>query len=66
MATFVSTWMEPEADRLLKDNINKNFADKVKRKSENTSGSLLLLALISFLAVCRRSIHRRWECRTGA
>jgi len=28
MATFVSTWMEPEADRLLKDNINKNFADK--------------------------------------
>jgi glutamate decarboxylase len=27
MATFVSTWMEPEADRLLVENLSKNFAD---------------------------------------
>lgn len=28
MATFVSTWMEPEAERLLTENMGKNFVDK--------------------------------------
>jgi len=27
LASFVTTWMEPEADKLIKENINKNFID---------------------------------------
>lgn len=27
LASFVTTWMEPEADQLIKENINKNFID---------------------------------------
>ncbi len=27
LASFVTTWMEPEADRLIQENVNKNFID---------------------------------------
>ncbi len=27
LATFVTTWMEPEADKLIMENIHKNFID---------------------------------------
>lgn len=30
MATFISSWMEPDAEKLLTENLGKNFADKVK------------------------------------
>jgi glutamate decarboxylase len=29
MATFVATWMEPEAEKLMTENLGKNFVDKV-------------------------------------
>lgn len=29
MATFLSTWMEPEAVKLVKENLFKNLADRV-------------------------------------
>lgn len=27
LASFVTTWMEPECDKLMMDNINKNYVD---------------------------------------
>jgi glutamate decarboxylase len=35
MATFLSTWMEPAADELIKENLFKNLSDKVENSTDN-------------------------------
>ncbi len=39
MATFVATWMEPEAEKLMTENLGKNFVDKVPRDFPTHSGN---------------------------
>ncbi|RKP37072.1 pyridoxal phosphate-dependent transferase, partial [Dimargaris cristalligena] len=45
-ATFVTTWMEPQADKLIMENINKNFADQ----DEYPAAQLVHGRCVSYLA----------------
>ncbi|KAJ6771774.1 GLUTAMATE DECARBOXYLASE [Salix koriyanagi] len=47
LASFVTTWMEPECDKLIMDSINKNYVD-MDEYPVTTELQILLLALDAF------------------
>lgn len=53
LASFVTTWMEPECDKLIMDSINKNYVDMdeypVTTELQVTEQSLSLISYLSLL-----------------
>ena len=67
MATFVSTWMEPEADRLMAEAFDKNMIDKdeypqtaeIERRCVNMVAHLFTRPRRAAPSVCPRSARAR-------
>lgn len=38
LATFVTTWMEPEAQRIIAENLHRNFIERVPTSFSQVSG----------------------------
>lgn len=56
LASFVTTWMEPECDKLIMDSINKNYVDMdeypVTTELQVTKQSLSLISYLSCPFCC--------------
>jgi len=53
MASFVNTWMEPEADKIIMENISKNFIDKPIYPQTVEIQNRCVTIIANFLNICK-------------
>ena len=65
LATFVTTWMEPEAERVIQENLKVNFIDHAEypRTAEIEQRCIRMLATSSTLPARRRGAARKGRPR---
>ena len=61
LATFVTTWMEPQADRLMAESFDKNMIDKDEypQTAEIERRCISMVSDLFNAPGCRRSARRR-------